>query len=275
MKIRWIRSKWDFPDTPLHEFLHRIHAAGFDGSEIYLPSLRDAPEEVVRMHADLNLTLVGMISSEGKDVSEHLRMLEENFQNAIRFAPSRINCHVGKDWFSVQDNTRLIRRGVELSERHGIPISFETHRGRATFSTLSTAALLEAVPAMRLTADFSHWCCVHESLLADQQEAVDHAIHHADYIHARVGHIEGPQVSDPRAPEWELELETHATWWERIVRARRREGVTEFAICPEFGPWPYMPSLPYTRQPVVALWEVNLAVRDLLASRLGSEELAQ
>ena len=274
MTLCWIRSKWDFPDTAVGDFLRRIHEAGFDGSEIYLPTLSEEPEAVARMHEDLELSLIGMISSEGTTAAEHLRSLEENFARAKRFGPARINCHVGKDWFSLEDNARIIARGLELSASHGIPISFETHRGRALFSTLSTVALLEALPAMRLTADFSHWCCVHESLLADQREALDRAIARADYIHARVGHIEGPQVSDPRAPEWEAELETHCTWWERIVRARRKEGCEQIAICPEFGPWPYMPCLPYTRQPVAELWEINLALKDLLSSRLGSEELA-
>jgi len=274
MTITWIRSKWDFPETPLEEFLTRIRAAGFEGSEIYLPVLTDDPEEVIRLHRMLNLRLIGMISSEGKDAGEHLRSLEQTFAHAARFAPSRINCHIGKDWFSIADNARIIERAIELAHRHGIPVSFETHRGRATFSTLSTVALLDLVPQMRLTADFSHWCCVHESLLGDQPEAMERAIAHADYIHARVGHIEGPQVSDPRAPEWDLELETHTVWWERIVRARRREGNDELAVCPEFGPWPYMPSLPYTRQPVVDLWELTLALRGILDTRLRAEDLA-
>ena len=274
MTIRWIRSKWDFPDTPMEVFLRRITEAGFNGSEIYVPALTDSPDEVRRLHAEMNLTLVGMISSEGQNPAEHLRTLETNFERAVAFAPLRINCHVGKDWFTTEDNARIIQHGIELAQTHAVPISFETHRGRALFSATASTALLEAVPAMRLTADFSHWCCVHESLLADQREAVDRAISRADYIHARVGHIEGPQVSDPLAPEWDAEREVHYAWWERIVRARRREGVGEIAICPEFGPWPYMPSLPFTRQPVADLWQINLQMKDFIASRLGTGELA-
>ena len=56
---------------------------------------------------------------------------------------------------------------------------------------------------LRVTFDVSHWCNVHESLLADQQETVDMTLQRVDHIHARIGHPEGPQVNDPRAPEWE------------------------------------------------------------------------
>jgi hypothetical protein len=32
---------------------------------------------------------------------------------------------------------------------------------------------------------------------------------------------------------------------------------------------PHMPALPYTRQPVADLWEVNLFMKDLLKERLA------
>ena len=40
-----------------------------------------------------------------------------------------------------------------------------------------------------------------------------------------------------------------------------------FTITPEFGPWPYMPALPFTRQPITSQWEVNVYMRDLLKKR--------
>ena len=50
---------------------------------------------------------------------------------------------------------------------------------------------------------------VHESGLEDQAENLELAIAHADYIHARVGYAEGPQIPDPRAPEWQHAVERH------------------------------------------------------------------
>jgi len=264
MRLRIARSKWDFDDTPLDRFLATIAAAGFDASDIHIPSLRETPEETEALHARHGIALVAMITSEGRTPGEHCASLAARFALAARCAPVHINCHTGKDTFSTEENLAVLREAGALSRRYGIPVSHETHRGRATFSAPATRELLRAMPELRLTADFSHWCCVHESLLEDQPEAVALAIERSDYIHARVGHAEGPQVSDPRAPEWSAEVEAHERWWRRIAGARRAEGREELYVCPEFGPAPYMSLLPHSRAPVADLWEITLYMKAML-----------
>jgi len=269
MRLRVARSKWDMDPVPLGEFLQAIAGAGFDASDIHIPSLRETPEETAALHARFGLPLVAMITTEGRTPEEHRASLEERFRLAARCAPVHINCHTGRDTFTRDENLSIVRAAHDLSARHGIPLSHETHRGRATFSAPATRALLEAMPGMRITADFSHWCCVHESLLADQAETVALAVAHSDYIHARVGHAEGPQVSDPRAPEWSAELDAHMSWWKSIAAARRAAGAAELIVCPEFGPAPYMPLLPHSRTPVADLWAVTLFMKDLLRTSLA------
>jgi hypothetical protein len=53
------------------------------------------------------------------------------------------------------------------------------------FAAHITRQFIEKNPALKLTLDISHWCNVHESLLADQKETVDLAL-------SRVGHIHSP-----------------------------------------------------------------------------------
>jgi sugar phosphate isomerase/epimerase len=274
MKLLFMRSKWDLPDLSLKAFLSRVKESGFDGSDIYVPDFPFDPIETQDLHEELGLRLVCLIATEGATPREHIASLDTMFQRAARFKPFRLNSHTGKDWFSAEDNIRIFRRSLELSAAYGIPISHETHRGRALFSAPASAEILTALPDLRITADFSHWCCVHESLLQDQSESLRLAIERTDYIHARVGHAEAPQVSDPRAPEWKAELERHLDWWERIIRHHRRKGTGELAICPEFGPPPYMPLLPYTGQPVADVWEVNLFMKDLIKQRFAGNDIA-
>lgn len=125
---------------------------------------------------------------------------------------------------------------------------------------------LETIPGLRITMDISHWCNVSESLLADQQQTVDLAIQRTDHIHARIGHPEGPQVSDPRAPEWEPACKAHFGWWDKVVELKKQQGET-LTILTEFGPVDYMPALPYTRQPVADQWAINYYMMQTLRKR--------
>ena len=264
MDLLLMRSMWDMPDLPLSQFLERVKSAGFDGTDIHFERPPDRPSEIADLHARYGLRLVAMVTSDGPTPDDHIRSLEHKLRSLPALKPVHVNCHTGRDIFTLADNARILQRAIDLSRELRLPVSHETHRGRATYSAPATRDLLKAVPDLRLTADFSHWCCVHESLLADQPDAVELAVQRSTYIHARVGHAEGPQVSDPRAPEWATELHTHLGWWKRIAETRRRDGAALLAVCPEFGPAPYMPSLPYTRQAVADLWEVTVHMKDLL-----------
>ena len=125
---------------------------------------------------------------------------------------------------------------------------------------------MEKNPDLRVTFDVSHWCNVHESLLQDQQETVQLAIDRTDHIHARIGHAQGPQVSDPRAPEWEPAVKAHLAWWDRIMENKRKKG-GRITVLTEFGPPDYMPVIPYTRQPLADQWAINVHMMHLVRKR--------
>ncbi|MGE5377509.1 MAG: hypothetical protein ACM3XO_20820 [Bacteroidota bacterium] len=144
----------------------------------------------------------------------------------------------------------------------------ETHRGRPTYSAIETCKYLQAVPGLRLTADFSHWMVVHESDLADQPGNLELAISHTGYIHARVGYAEGPQIPDPRAPEWQQAVNSHLKLWQAVVDRFKQEGRDRLYVMPEFGPPAYMHTMPFTNQPVGDVWEQNVYMRDLLLQSL-------
>ena len=126
------------------------------------------------------------------------------------------------------------------------------------FTPWTTAALLRRFPELHLTADFSHFVNVSERLLDDQADNLALCIARARHVHGRVGHEQGPQVNDPRAPEWHTHLALHEAWWDGIVRTRQRAGAATFTFNPEFGPPAYMMTLPHTQQPVTDLWDVCL-----------------
>jgi len=269
MEIQYFRAMWGMDRPSLAANLCAIRAGGFDGVEMGVPADPEERAELRGLLTELGLSLVVQQWTRGDTPEEHADSFEQQYRAAVDLGPLLVNSQSGRDIYSTAENLLVIDRGHALEAELGVPVCHEVHRGRATFCTATTLALLDARPDLRLTADFSHWCCVHESLLADQDAAVQHAIEHTYHIHARVGHAEGPQVNDPRAPEWRSAVEAHVGWWQRIVDHQRALGRETMTICPEFGPPGYMPTLPFTRQPVTSLWEVNLHMKELLKARLN------
>jgi sugar phosphate isomerase/epimerase len=180
--------------------------------------------------------------------------------------PLYINNHSGKDFYSFEDNKKFIEYSLALAKETGILICHETHRGRMLYAAHVTREFLKSFPDLRLTLDISHWCNVHESLLADQKETVDLALDRTDHIHARIGHAEGPQVNDPRAPEWEPVVRQHFEWWDKIVERKKQKG-ERMTILTEFGPPDYMPTYPYTRQALADQWAINVYMMHLLRKK--------
>ena len=89
-----------------------------------------------------------------------------------------------------------------------------------------------------------------------------------DHIHARVGFDEGPQVTDPRAPEWQHAVDHHMDWWQRIVDVRKANKEARTTFTSEFGPFPYLHRLPYTNQDIVDQWEINEWMMQELKQRI-------
>lgn len=259
-----MQQSWD-------SFCFRAKSAGYDGVETWLPADPQERESMFRAFEKHGLKFILLSSGKGKDFDGYLRNFRENLQQLAAYKPVLINCHTGKDHFSFEQNQALIQAAEAVSRESGIPILHETHRGRFSFAAHITRDYLNKIPGLRLTLDISHWCNVHESLLEDQDEAVSLAISRADHLHTRVGFQEGPQVNDPRAPEWKDVLDKHLQWWDRVVDAKVKRGDTLLTITPEFGPPNYMPTLPYTRQAVSDQWDINVYMMNMLKARYGKK----
>jgi hypothetical protein len=183
--------------------------------------------------------------------------------------PLYINCHSGRDFFSYEQNKAFIDHTIQVSKQTGILICHETHRSRILYSAPVARQFIEKIPELKITFDVSHWCNVHESLLQDQQETIDLTLSRVEHIHARIGHQEGPQINDPRAPEWDEIVKAHFAWWDKIVERKKRDG-ERLTILTEFGPPNYMPTLPYTRQPLADQWAINVHMMQLLRKRYAT-----
>jgi sugar phosphate isomerase/epimerase len=266
MSIKFFAPNWG-NTLPFDTFCRHVKTAGYDGVEMSLPFDNHARTEITTILRDFDLQLIGQyFQSFERDLSEHLQSYEKHLWNLVEGEPLFINCQTGKDYYTFEQIELLFAAAARIAQASGVRIIHETHRGKSLFAAHLTQQYLTRLPELRICLDISHWCAVHESLLADQPEAVALAIAHTDHIHSRVGHPEGPQVNDPRAPEWADVLQTHLSWWDQVVQLHREQGTT-LTINTEFGPEAYMPVLPYTRQPVASQWEVNVFMMNTLKER--------
>jgi sugar phosphate isomerase/epimerase len=269
MKIKYYCPVWGMKHLPLAPVLERIKASGYDGAEIALnPEIQDL-YQVRQLFEDHGLEfLVQHPYAKGDTPAKMLRDYLSKLEALLKLNPVMINCHTGKDYFTIGQNLEFINGADALSKKYNVTVAHEIHRGRFSFSTALIEKYISAFPDLKLTADFSHWCVVSESLLEDQQEIMDKVIPHCVYIHARVGYAQGPQVPHPGAPEYEKELRQHTKWWQQIVAHHRQTQKKELIITCEHGPAPYMHTLPFTDQPVASQYEVNLFMKNYLSQKL-------
>ena len=148
-------------------------------------------------------------------------------------------------------------RAMEIADSFKLIVSFETHRGRSLFNPWITQRIVRALPSIRLTCDFSHWCVVCERLIDTELDIIEALAPHAHHIHARVGYDQGPQVPHPAAPEYDPPLRAHQRWWEIIWRSQRQRNYPVTTMTPEFGPDGYLQTAPFTQEPVADLWMLN------------------
>jgi len=199
----------------------------------------------------------------GGDVKRHLESLREQIQEVVNDAPLLINAHSGCDRWSEAQMDDFFGGALALEKKFGVVLSHETHRRRCLATPWATERVLEKFPELKLTADLSHWVCVCERLLDDFGPLIERVARQTCHVHGRVGHEHGPQVPDPRANEWSLQLKAHEAWWDKIWAAQRARGLEVSTFTPEFGPPPYLWIWPTTRAPAADL----AAVCDWMAER--------
>lgn len=268
MKIEFYIPRWGNRHLSWADFAEKAKLAGYAGVEAGLPA--EAEERLVMFTQlkEKGLRWIGQhFETATADFKEHVHQFERRLYALAAARPVLINSQTGKDFFSFEQNSELIALAARVSQETGLRILHETHRGKFSFCTSATIPYLHRYPDLRITADFSHWCCVAESYLQDQQETMQLAIDRADHFHSRVGFPGGPQVNHPAAPEWKEALDFHCAWWDAIVQRHSTLKTKILTITCEFGPYPYMPQLPFNQEPVSDLWELNLFMKSFLKKR--------
>jgi len=250
---------WGSEHQPLEVFLDNVFSAGYDGVEMHTPSFEKDQARLALLLQERGLLLLAQqyLAPPFESFDSYRTLFENNLRLNTRLSPVLVNSHTGRDFFSVEQNCQLLNVANKIASETSVTVTHETHRGRFSYSASAVLPYLKRYPQLKYTADFSHWCCVSESLLEDQEYAVSAVCRNSYHIHARVGCSQSPQVPDPRDPFWKAELDAHLKWWDAIVQYRRETETATLYITVEFGPVPYTMNYPFENKPLSNQWEIN------------------
>ncbi len=254
MKLLLFRHLWGVCGT-WEQVFPTFMESGYQGIECALPPRQEHPR-LRRLLDEYHFEFIPQIFSRGPTVEEHLESFREQAMLAAELHPRLVNAHSGRDCFSEEESLRFFEAALELEAAAGLVIAHETHRGRILYNPWTTSHLLKLFKGLKLCCDFSHWVCVCERLMDDQAKILEDCAQRCIHLHARVGYEQGPQVPDPRAPEYQPHLEAHERWWALVWDAQEKQGDPATTLTPEFGPPDYLHTLPYTKAPVCDLREI-------------------
>ena len=267
MKPTFFKTVWGHDGTFV-EAVGLAKTAGFAGIEAPAPLNDDERQTFFETLSTGGMKWIAEVSTctregvfvpdPGKSAAEHLASLENGIFRSLEGDPLFVNTMGGYDAWDL-DEAMIFHEGVlGLEQKHGIAISVETHRGRYSHNPWLFRKIMKRLPELKITCDFSHWCVVTERLILDEEpEILNLAAKHAYHIQPRVGYAQGPQVPDPRAPEYEYAVAAHERWWDCVWDSMCARGFSEVTMTPEFGPDGYLQATPFTQIPAADLWEVN------------------
>ena len=254
MKLVLIRHLWGVTGS-WEEVFPTFRKLGFEGIECALPAEKER-RRLRRLLVQFKFDFIPQIFTAGDSVAAHVESFRRQIGEAAKFEPRFINAQSGRDAWSEMESSKFFEAVLNIEASAGIQVAHETHRGRILFNPWITSRLLSRFESLKLCCDFSHWVCVGERLIDDQIEIIRQSAARCLHLHARVGYEQGPQVPDPRAPEYATHLAAHERWWRLIWDAQKKRGDKTSPLTPEFGPAKYLHTLPFTNAPVADLWDI-------------------
>jgi hypothetical protein len=267
MRIKYFCSWWGLEQLGLQPMLEKIKGTGYDGIEIGIPGDEVRRNELRRLLDEYQLDVIAhQYQAAGETFDEYVHSFERWVGIAASFEPLLVNSHTGRDYWTKEQNLRLVDMAQNAGERYCVPVLHESHRRHFLYSAPVAMEYFRQAPNLIITADFAHWVCVAESLLIGHEAALEEAIRRSGHIHARVGYAEGAQVPDPFLPVWSRELTVFTEWWLKIAQRFRAEGNECLTMTLEYGPPPYGWVLLPSGEPLRDCFEVNLQMKDYLSS---------
>lgn len=271
--MKFLCPRWGFESIPWNDFLKQVKHAGYAGIEWFPFGETCNYSEILGLLTKhkLDHAIVMAVIKPYTGFDRYLKQLEIDLHQLMEIrnedlAPLFFSAQIGREFFDQDQIEKCLSLCNRIELAYQTPIHQETHRNKWTFAAHTVAPMLKKHPDLKLTFDVSHWFCVSESYLEDQQEAVDMAIVHAKHIHARVGSTQSSQVWDPADAQYSGALNAHLNIWDKWIALMKRNK-QPITITPEFGPEPYLVRGNRSISLLDEQWRINLWMKQLLQNR--------
>ena len=275
--IQFYYPRWGAEHVAWPAFLDRVKAAGYQGIEWY-PFGETQPFDYAEVLAalaarGLSYSIVFAVSGEAHNFEQYQQLLQEQLVllgslGQYGQAPQFISAQVGREYYSTEQIMACLAICESVEQQTGIAIYQETHRNKWPYGIHRIPSILAQYPGLKLTLDISHWYCVSESFLEDQQDLLTELLDLVYHVHTRVGHTQGSQISDVSNPLFEDIVKQHLAVWQQYIFRQVQRGRTTFTMTTEFGPAPYLISSGNQAQDYEEQWRQNLWIKAYLLNNL-------
>lgn len=274
-RVNYFYPRWGAEHIDWVVFLDRVKNEGYKGIE-WFPfgeiSLVDYDRVFGLLEErGLQYCIVMAVKDSYETFEDYLLLLEKQLfmlSDLVRLKPLFISAQVGREYFTIDQISRCIHLCNQVEKQTGVSIFQETHRNKWSYGIHRLEPIIELFPDLKLTLDISHWFCVSESFLEDQQFLLSKILHHVHHVHCRVGHTQGSQVHDVSHIMYEDIVQKHTKVWQQYLDNKLSKEESYLTFTTEFGPPPYLIScgdkdLDYQEQ-----WRQNVWIKHYLENNL-------
>lgn len=131
----------------------------------------------------------------------HRPMNVADTRTAVEFAVNNgarwVLCQPASAFHSLEEVVEIVHTGCDVAAANGLPYFVETHRNNFTENIPQTLQLIEAIPEIKMTADFSHFVVVGEFYGWKAEGALERMqpiINRIAHVHGRISNGEAVQV---------------------------------------------------------------------------------
>ncbi|MEY1554279.1 sugar phosphate isomerase/epimerase family protein [Yoonia sp. R2331] len=231
---------------PYDQVCEMVAAAGFDGMAIDLGAADVAVAHQLRPHMEAQ-GLTPLIVAFPKTIDS----MEDTLHMARDFGAPFVDIIGQVMPIALDDMVPVIKTWMQMSDRIGVPVQFETHRNCITNDLYTTLQLLDRIPDMRICADLSHYVVDREfwfPLSDHDMGLISRVLQRSDSFQGRVASRQQIQLQldFPQHQKW---VDLFKGWWREGLadwRARNASGDCIF-VC-ELGPPEYAMTGPDGRE---------------------------